>query len=152
LRAGITCSSHEFKLVQEKGIGMSLITWRDEFSVGVAEIDTQHKHLVNLINQLHDAMRVGKGKDIMDKVLDELIAYTQTHFRHEERLMQTRGYSELAGHQAEHNKLTQQALDYQQQFRAGKIAMTLPLMNFLKDWLTTHILTVDHKYKSCLAQ
>lgn len=131
---------------------MSLIKWKEDFSVGDAEIDTQHKRLVALINELHDAMRVGKGKEVMDKVLDELIVYTQTHFRHEEKLMQSHGYNELASHTAEHHKLTQQVLDFQRQFRAGKVALTLPLMNFLKEWLTTHILTVDQKYRSCLSK
>ena len=52
---------------------MALITWSSMFSVGVAEIDNQHKKLVELINQLNDAMHAGKGADVMGKVLSELV-------------------------------------------------------------------------------
>ncbi|MCC6132451.1 MAG: hemerythrin, partial [Acidobacteria bacterium] len=55
---------------------MSLITWSDELSVGVSAFDNQHKRLVALINELHDAMSAGKGSKVLGKILSELADYT----------------------------------------------------------------------------
>ena len=44
---------------------MSLITWDESLSVNVAEIDRQHQKRVAMINELHDAMKSGKGKEIV---------------------------------------------------------------------------------------
>ena len=65
---------------------MPLIAWDQGFSVGVGSIDEQHKKLIGLLNDLHDAMRFGKGRDVLGKVLAELIDYTAYHFRTEEGL------------------------------------------------------------------
>lgn len=64
---------------------MALIQWDDSFSVKVAEIDQQHKRLIVMINELHDAMKQGKGKDALGKIINGLISYTATHFDTEER-------------------------------------------------------------------
>jgi len=61
-------------------------------SVNIQSIDEQHKKLVALVNNLNDAMSSGKGQLIMGKILDDLVAYTKTHFATEERLMTTHTY------------------------------------------------------------
>jgi len=55
---------------------MALMQWNDSLSVNVGMIDKQHQKLVGMINELNDAMRQGKGKDILGKTLNELVAYT----------------------------------------------------------------------------
>ena len=55
----------------------------------------------------------------------------------------------LISHRAEHEKLTKQVVDFQRDFRAGKIALSISLMNFLKTWLTEHIMGADKKYSIC---
>ena len=54
---------------------MSLIRWNDNFSVNVTMIDHDHKKLVAMINELTDAMKAGRGKDVLGKILYELIQY-----------------------------------------------------------------------------
>ena len=79
---------------------MALIQWSPQLSVGVAEMDRQHQHLVGLINRLHDAMVRGEGAEILGPVLDEVVRYTHTHFAAEERLLAARKYPHLADHKA----------------------------------------------------
>ena len=67
---------------------MALIDWSESMSVGIPGIDEQHKKLVQMINELHEAMKARKAADVMGKILDELIRYTTTHFGFEEKLMQ----------------------------------------------------------------
>jgi hemerythrin len=78
----------------ERKSGMELIKWKDVFSVKVSEVDNQHKKLIGLINQLYDAMRVGKGREVLGSVLTELVNYTIYHFSTEERLFREYGYPE----------------------------------------------------------
>jgi len=63
---------------------MSIIQWDESLSVKVKEIDAQHQKLINLLNELFDAMRVGKGNQILGGILHGLLTYTQTHFKNEE--------------------------------------------------------------------
>ena len=125
---------------------MALITWSDNLSVKVKQFDDQHKKLVDMVNQLFDAMKTGKGNQVMGDILKQLIAYTQTHFAAEERLMQQYGFPEYEAHKKEHNALVVQVLDLQKQFQDGKAVLTQNVMNFLRDWLSKHIQGVDKKY------
>ncbi|MBF0565357.1 MAG: bacteriohemerythrin [Nitrospirae bacterium] len=129
---------------------MPLVTWTDNLSVHIKEIDTQHQKLVKLINDLFDAVTAKKGKDVLTKVLNELVDYTRYHFTAEEKLMATHNYPDLAKHKPEHEELTRKVLDFQKQFNEGKAMIDLLLMNFLKDWLVKHILGTDKKYSSYL--
>jgi len=71
---------------------MPLITWNDSLTISFEEIDTQHRRWIELINELHEAMRLGKGRQVMARVLAEMLEYTRTHFAAEERIMEDRSY------------------------------------------------------------
>ncbi len=125
---------------------MAFMTWADNLSVGVAEFDSQHKKLIDLINSLHDAMKTGKGKDVMGSVLDELVKYTQTHFTAEEKLMIKYNYSDLNTQKTEHANFVKKASDLRNDFSSGKVSISLEVMKFLQDWLSNHILKTDKNY------
>jgi hemerythrin len=125
---------------------MALISWNQDLSVQVAQFDNQHKELVGLVNELHDAMASGKGNTVLGKTLAKLIDYTKTHFAAEEKLMKQHSYPGYLSHKMEHDTLTRKALEIKTTFDSGKMVMSVELMNFLKDWLTKHIKGVDKKY------
>lgn len=125
---------------------MALITWNENYSVKVKEIDNQHKKLVDLINQLHDAMKEGKGKDIIGNILNELVNYTVYHFGYEEKLFDKYGYPEGKIHTRQHNDLVWKVKSYVNDFQSGKGVLPLEVMNFLRDWLLNHIGKDDKKY------
>ena len=129
---------------------MALLAWNDTYSVKVRQFDDQHKKLIILINQLHDAMRVGKGGDVVGEVLKSLIDYTSTHFAAEERLMKMHSYPEYEAHKKEHNQLVVQVLDIQKSMSSGQRPLTMNVMSFLKEWLVKHIQGDDRKYGSYL--
>ncbi len=122
------------------------VTWNDTWLVGVQEVDAQHKHLVSLLNQLHEAMMQGHGKNVLGPILDSLVRYTQVHFTAEERLMQQSKYPDIVNHKREHDALTQKVLDFQKNFVAGRIALGIEVMQFLSSWLQGHIRGTDKKY------
>jgi hemerythrin len=131
---------------------MALMSWMDSYSVSVPQFDSQHKQLFALINRLHDAMAKGHANDVMAKTLDELILYTKSHFQAEEKLLESKGYPDLAAHKAQHEKFTSQVVQFQEDFISGKLTVTIQLMNFLRDWLIHHILETDKQYGEFLKQ
>jgi hemerythrin len=123
---------------------MPLMEWNDKLSVGVAAIDSDHKHLVGLVNELHDAVKAAKGKEVLGKVLDGLITYTKTHFGREEVEMAKFSYPKSSEHIREHTNLTKQVLDVQAKYKAGNNAvLSMEVMAFLRDWLLKHIQASD---------
>ncbi len=129
---------------------MALIAWSNMLSTGVSEQDTQHKKLIDLINQLNDAMLANKGSEVLGKVLSELVNYTVYHFGYEEKLMATHKYEDTPAHKAEHAKFVQTAGDLKKKFDAGNATITTEIMNFLRDWLTTHIMKTDKRLGQAL--
>ena len=124
----------------------AIFPWLESYSVGVPEVDTQHKGLIRLINELHAAMASGKGKQSLGKIFDELVRYTESHFTYEEKLLKEKGYSSLVAHQAAHAKLKRQVVELRDRQRNSQLTMTVEVMQFLKGWLTDHILQHDQAY------
>lgn len=119
---------------------MALMQWNDRLSVGVEMIDTDHKKLVSMVNELHDAVAAARGKDVLGKVLDGLVDYTKSHFGREEAEMKKFGYPKAAQHAQEHAALARQVLDVQAKYRAGNTqVLSMEVMAFLRDWLLKHI-------------
>jgi len=127
-----------------------LMRWSDDFSVRVGEIDGQHRHLVDLINELYQAMQAGRGDDVIGPILDELVAYAGAHFSLEEQYMERFKYEGYAAHKRAHEAFVQKVLTVVEAFKAGRAGVTLDVLNFLRDWIVEHILKVDKKYSDCL--
>ncbi len=125
---------------------MALIQWNSSLSVNITQIDNQHMKLVELVNTLHDKMKEGKGKDALSGILNELTNYTVYHFKTEEDLFRKYKYPQTDSHLKEHEALVQQVVKLRSDFGSGKSVLTLDVMNFLKDWLTGHIMGNDKAY------
>jgi hemerythrin len=129
---------------------MALFTWNDSYSVKVAMCDQQHKKLFEIINNLADAMRIGKGNDVVGKTVGELLAYTRTHFQQEEALLQKTNYPQLAAHQELHRKFVQDIESLVQRAKEGKATNSIQVLNMLRDWLVNHIQKTDKAYSGHL--
>jgi hemerythrin len=131
---------------------MPLFAWRDSFSVRDATLDSQHKKLVELLNQLYDAMTCREGKSVVDAVLAELVDYAATHFAEEEQLMRACHYSGLAKHKQAHDAFAQQAAAFVIQYNAGSVSVSRDLLRALKECLVNHIEKMDQGYADALQQ
>ncbi len=129
---------------------MALFNWNAQYSVNIKEIDEQHKVLIKLINDLHEAMKAGKGKDILGTILNELVQYTVKHFSYEENLFTSNGYPDSKAHKEVHKKLIDQVTTLKNNFDNGNEVISMDVMNFLKEWLSGHIMGTDKKYSSHL--
>ena len=125
---------------------MALLDWNPNLSVEVPEMDEEHKKLIGLVNQLNDAMKNGKGKDELSRVLNELTRYTRSHFASEERWMQRVGYPGLDRQKAEHQALIRQVSAFKAEYESGRAMISVKLMGFLRDWVRNHIQKSDKEY------
>ncbi|MDA8124468.1 MAG: bacteriohemerythrin [Deltaproteobacteria bacterium] len=125
---------------------MAIIQWNDSLKTNIGEIDSQHQRLIKLINDLDDAMRVGKGKDLSGKIVSELAAYTLSHFSTEEKYFHQYGYPEAPAHKEEHQRFVAEVSRFKTDFDAGRMGLTIKLMDFLSDWLKNHIQKIDKQY------
>lgn len=127
---------------------MPLIEWSDEYSVSIKEIDTQHKKLAGMINDLHAAMSQGKGRDVLGKTLELLTLYVQTHFTAEERLMQQYSYPAYLIHKGEHDAFSKKVNDLYNQYKVSSLGLTPNVLTFLRDWFINHVMGTDKRYSS----
>jgi len=125
---------------------MAYMNWKAIYSVHIAVIDEQHKKLIDMINELHDAMKEGRGRALISLVLKEMIAYASSHFATEEDYMSRFAFQGYAVHKAEHGAFTAKVLDFQREYNRGSISLTFDVMDFLENWLVKHIQGTDKQY------
>ncbi len=125
---------------------MNIVNWKSDMSVGIDSIDNQHKHLIDQINVLYNAMHDGHSKDVLESVLQELIDYGNTHFKTEEELFKTYNYPDKFDHEKEHNDFLNTVDDLFEQFKKGEYKVSLETLHFLRDWITHHIKERDMAY------
>ena len=129
---------------------MSFMEWKEAYSVNVHEIDGEHKKLIGMINDLHAAMKVGKGKTIISGILRGMIDYATTHFGTEEKYMRVFDFPGYIEHKAEHDAFTDRVLDFQKKYNRGGVVLSFEVMDFLNNWLVMHIQGTDKKYSPFL--
>ncbi len=125
---------------------MALVTWSDKYSMQIKEIDDQHKVLVGMINELHDAMKQAKSKEKSLEIINKMAEYTQFHFSTEEKYMQRFDYPDFKKHKHEHEKFVEKVVNFKKDYENGKAGISYDILNFLKEWLVKHIQQTDKKY------
>jgi len=128
---------------------MALMEWDGSLSVNVSEIDEQHRHLVDLLNSLNEAMKERKGKEALGGILKGMVDYAAEHFTTEENYFDRFGYPGGFVHKREHRKFVERVLEFKKGFDSGELMLSLEVMTFLKDWLGTHIKGSDKGYTRC---
>ena len=95
-------------------------------------------------------MMRGRGNDILDSVFEELIEYTETHFKDEEQLLQVTQYAGLQGHIIEHQAFINRLSELHDKHHTGKTFLTVETLAFIRNWLNGHIKGTDKQYTQCL--
>lgn len=127
-----------------------LVRWSDALSVGNAQIDDQHRILVDTINQLASAESLNNHYAV-SMIIDELLSYAAFHFYLEEKLMAESNYPYLQEHIEMHKYFVNWVQDFRDDYVTyGKRALGEPVLKFLKDWLIQHIFEEDKRYSAFL--
>ena len=125
---------------------MSLLKWSNFFSVGVDDIDNQHKKLVQILNDLHYVIANNEGDKAIKELLLKLLEYTKEHFVDEEKFMIEIEFPGFDKHFQKHFKLTEQVEQFCDNVNNGVEINQLELVVFVMDWLKDHIMEEDMEY------
>jgi len=126
---------------------MPTIVWSDKLSVKIRRFDNEHKHLIALINDLHNAVSYGEGGMALGRMLSELASCTQDHFEHEEQVMRKYNFPGLDAHREAHQAFVRRVADT---YNKGGIAQAVPLFDFATTWIQDHIMRMDTEYSEFL--
>ncbi len=124
---------------------MDVVQWDKNLETGFAEVDQQHLHLVNLTNEFGILLsRDEIGKKQLEKILSELVSYTEYHFEEEEKLMSSTGVDprHFSKHQREHKGFLEDVSSFSADLMSGD-GNARQLFDFLLNWLIYHILGSD---------
>lgn len=120
------------------------LLWSDVLSVGLEDIDKQHKKLVDLLNEFYGVSQNNpEHHGNLTAALQGLSAYVDEHFSYEEKMFTEAGYSQAENHKKEHNFYTQEVRNLTESFARGDLSNTDKVATFLKDWLVNHIMVKD---------
>lgn len=122
---------------------MSLLQWKDRYSVGVAAVDYEHRELIELINRLHDEAAAQGSKEAIVNFFGDLFKAISSHFALEERIMRARGYDELRQHKNDHERLLDELRDIMDDFEARDRIDEKQVAQSLDAWFSRHFETHD---------
>lgn len=127
---------------------MAYFDWADDMVIDGGAIDTDHRRLVDLVNALHTATTEGRGREVVEGIMKELLEYTTAHLRREEAQMASVGFPHLERHKIGHDHFVAQLAELQKKYEAGSITVAAQLSTVLRDWLSLHIRRSDKELKS----
>jgi hemerythrin len=145
-----TVDQDQLELTRRERDKNAAFVWNSQFSVGIKEIDRQHKALMDMANELKFELDGNRSFKTARRILKGLIDYTATHFSYEEQLMEQTDYAEMEHHKALHKRLVDDVLKYNERVERGDEQVLGELMSFIKDWLIEHIQKTDNKLGSHL--
>lgn len=125
---------------------MSRIIWGEKYDVNVKKVNEEHQRLFAMINDLYDAMNLGKGQDIIGKIIEGLLDYTKFHFNTEQEIMVKIAYPDYAKHKQQHEAFVKKITEFHDKYKKGAILLSLEVLKFLEDWLVNHICKMDKAY------
>ncbi|MDH3756213.1 MAG: bacteriohemerythrin [Gammaproteobacteria bacterium] len=131
---------------------MSLVEWKDEFNLGIEEVDIEHRNLVALINALHEAMLAGASRADIVEGITQIYTLVSTHFDREEAFMRETRYMAYAEHKEDHEVLLDDLREILDQVRSGGRYAEERLSDDLQYWFSEHFRTHDarlHQHAQC---
>ncbi len=119
------------------------LKWTDSLSLGVRQIDDQHRELIRIANGLLNAVELGRPTRVLENVLSRLREYTVFHFHSEETFMEDIRYPERGEHAREHFALKQRVKAFRRRLYRDEPLEVGEVLAFLQGWLLDHILVSD---------
>ena len=127
------------------------VKWNKKYSLGLKEIDSQHKKLLDFINEAHELLSMKNNKEEANKLVEELISFVRVHFGTEEKYFREFKYDGAGVHIAEHNRITLKVLRVYDKIKKGDDAL-LELLTLLREWFDEHCTTYDKDYVKCFKE
>lgn len=78
------------------------LRWKSEYETGYKEVDDDHRQLITIASRI---LRSPESQKTLSQSIQKLKKILQVHFTHEEELMSSYGYPEMAQHAKVHRQL-----------------------------------------------
>jgi hemerythrin-like metal-binding protein len=127
---------------------MALVEWAHYYSVGVQEMDNDHKKLITMINTLFAAIQKGESKITITALADEMLQFTKEHFSKEETYMLQANYPGLLNQKEQHAIFLKKVNELSDKINQDKFNTSVEMLNFLNNWLIIHVCGEDQSYSS----
>ena len=124
----------------------NLIEWRDEFSVGLPEVDHEHREMIAMINTLQLESAGGAEIASVLAALGEIHARISAHFALEEKNMTSLGYEGYPEHKADHESLLDDLRDLMDEVATSRRFDPAVLGARLSAWFVVHFSTLDARF------
>ena len=125
------------------------LLWDEKYSVGVEQIDNQHKQIFAMINELFDTINTNTPAERLGDIVEALIKYKTFHFATEEDYFKKFNYEETAQHTEKHREFSEKLTALRRKYPEYTMNFAFELIDFLENWLIDHLIAVDQKYKEC---
>ncbi|MCR4377766.1 MAG: bacteriohemerythrin [Rhodospirillales bacterium] len=123
------------------------IQWNSSYLVGHKLVDFDHMTLVNITNELFHRVNQGFSDEEIAQTIKCLIDYVEKHFEREEELFKNSEYPDTDKHLAMHEDITKTVRDIAHVYQTNPGAINInEVLEFLKKWLTNHIMKADIGY------
>jgi len=122
---------------------MNLLNWKPEYSVGIESVDTEHREMIELINEVYAKLGTSPKAEEVDACLENIYTAISLHFALEERIMRENAYFEYEEHKEDHEDLLDEIRDLMDEFVADTDAGARLLEKRLSDWFGRHFATFD---------
>lgn len=126
---------------------MEEIVWTDEFNIGIPEIDSQHRQIIDILNRLLREPDAQTTSETVSDTLHDMTRYAQEHFSTEEEILAYSNFPDLAAHKEQHFAYRKKTVDLCKDTMLGFQAVPKDLLQYLRDWWSDHILVEDMKYR-----
>jgi hemerythrin len=132
---------------------LEVVVWDEKYALGIELIDSQHKELFSLTNELFQACLDGEKalKFVFKETMGRMVEYVRFHFGAEQELMQRIKYPDYQEHKKQHDTLVRNILETVKDYSEGKKLVPNQFVRTLKDWILSHIAHYDKLYASFIA-
>lgn len=130
----------------ESALLLPPIEWSPALSVGIDEIDGQHRVLIELANRLQQVVAEQRGRRQALALLEQLVEYTRIHFAIEEALMRVHGFPDYEQHRRGHDRLIDQIYSLRHRAVEDAHGFDAQLSNDIQRWVFGHIREADPDY------
>ncbi|MBU0741979.1 hemerythrin family protein [bacterium] len=131
---------------------MAIMQWSDKWGFGLAEPDADRRELVGLYNEIDLALKRGDSQRTLIAGLTRLLVRAESFFAEEEKFMEAAGYPLWPEHRDEHHDFLQRMRNFESALIEGRLAIDLPVLQFLRHWLTGHLDESDGAFGRFLAR
>lgn len=125
---------------------MEKLFWDEKYETGIDVIDFQHRILLERTNDLIDLVNKNEIEDNMFPILIFLEDYTHYHFDTEEQFFDSFDYINKEKHLEEHREFIKKIIEFKEQYAKGTVKIDKDLLDYLLNWLISHILDTDMNF------